>query len=145
MVSREIQIGDLALNGFEPVSFGKIHVPSPEENREASERLIAINSKSINPKTGLVYSYAQLAEIFHYHKATIRKKLTSRGIYLQPFPEVRKGELPLNERAFFKGLVFGNYPIRHMRWSAKNFVAIWTESKNPRHTELLEKTLGTWG
>jgi hypothetical protein len=117
-----------------------------QEQQRETKRFIVVLSRCINPKTHQTYTYRELAAIFGCSEKTIQSICARKGAYRQPFPEVRHGELPENEKAFFMGLALGGYPINHNRWGLKDgYVVISTESRNEQRKRFLKQTIGTWG
>lgn len=119
--------------------------PTIEEKKEASKRLMVMLSKCKNPETGSVYTTEALSEIFKFNPRVIERKLRANGIFHQPIPMVRQGQLPDNEYAFFKGLSRGDFQIKPIHWGSGDFIMVGTESEKPYKRELLKQTIGTWG
>lgn len=92
-----------------------------------------------------LYTQDHLATIFHTTTKTVGEKLTKAGIYRQPPPNVRHGELPENESAYFLGLALGDFQVDQVHWGRERFVVVATESKDLARRRLLAVSLGTWG
>lgn len=120
-------------------------LPTAEEKREVSERLLVMLSRCKNPETGRIYTSEELSEIFHLRPRVIERKLRTNGIFHQPIPVVHHDQLPENERAFFTGLSRGDFQIKPIHWRNSDFIMIGTESERPYKRELLKQTIGTWG
>ncbi len=118
---------------------------SPEEQRKATDTLLVRLRRCTNPRTGQIYTLDELAELFHLHPRTVEKKFREHDIYTRPLPEVRHGELPLNQKAFFVGLAQGRLQVERVNWSRTHYVMVGTESDRPEKRELLKTTVGTWG
>ena len=142
-VTKEAAIGG-SHNGCGLLSVDE-YVSSCAGKRAATERLIETLARSINPDTGRLYTYLELADIFDTTYKTIGEKLSERDVFRQPRPEVRQDQLPENESAFFLGLAQGDYNVYQAHWGKDAFVVVGTDSQREQRRELLRKTIGTWG
>ncbi len=143
---RESEIGGSANGRSDALPSTIVDTVAVNGWKETAESLLVVLSKSRNPLTGKTYTYAELGEVFHYNPTVIQRKLTRRGVYRQPFPEVCHDELPENEKAFFMGLALGDCSIEHIRWGKREgFVMVGTESAEGWKRQTLKQTIGTWG
>ncbi len=126
-------------------SFRPSSYPALETDRESSRlRLLMLLSKCVNPKTGRVYTFQELGQIFKTHHSTIQKELSETSAARRPAPEVKHEDLPENERSFFVGLCQDGYSVARLHRRVGDFVVVSTRSPN-RKREILKTSLGSWG
>jgi hypothetical protein len=111
----------------------------------STDRLLVVLARCPNPDTGRIYTDAELAGIFHYSPKKVQEILIGVGYREVPFSEVKREELPENERAFFMGLALGDYQVSRVNREKQDFVVVGTESLSAQKRGLLKHTIGRRG
>lgn len=112
---------------------------------KAMNTFLLMLAKCINPDTGKIYTHEELAGIFYRHPSSIAEFLNGHNVYRRPPPELSDVSIPGNERAFYLGLMLGNFQVEQVTWAHRKYLAIGTNSQNPGRRELLRRTIGTRG
>lgn len=90
-----------------------------------------------------VYSHAELAKMFNIDPSTVSDHLRKAGVRGHRLPEVKQGEVPGNERAFYMGIAMGDIQTKKVHRVSGDMIIVG--SINPEKDQLLKDTLGTWG
>lgn len=78
-------------------------------------------------------------------RRSLEDVLRRENLQVNPLPVVRTGELPDNQRAFFKGMSYGRLGITRVKISGHPFISVLTESADSKKRALVRATFGTWG
>lgn len=107
--------------------------------------LAAEAATMIDFSTGVFFTSRRIAEILDLNLRTVEEALRERGIVRNPLPVVKTGDLPENQHAFYKGLVYGDFAVERINWSGHPFVFIGTEATDFNRHELLRYSFFEWG
>lgn len=113
--------------------------------RKVEERKIADAARTAQKLTGKRPTIDEVARENGITPSKASDILAKHRVLVHQLPVVRKGALPENEEAFFRGLHFGDFAFDSVERGSHRFVTIATESQDPSKHKLLKVTAGTWG